>query len=180
MYDSMENADLEYIYDAYRERSIEIAGTILGNEDEAEDVCQDVFTIIYSMGEEVDFSDRKRLLALIITMSIHKSFDYFKKAYRKYEYANSDAVEDVAEMRIRSGYGVDELIVAMETGGYMNHIFEKLRKKNRISYEIFISVTLYDMPSKIVAEQYHMTENNVNTRVWRTRKWLIREYNKIA
>ena len=171
MYDSMENADFEYIYDAYRERSIEI---------EAEDVCQDVFTIIYSMGEEVDFSDRKRLLALIITMSIHKSFDYFKKAYRKYEYANSDAVEDVAEMRIRSGYGVDELIVAMETGGYMNHIFEKLRKKNRISYEIFISVTLYDMPSKIVAEQYHMTENNVNTRVWRTRKWLIREYNKIA
>ena len=166
MYDSMENADFEYIYDAYRERSIEIAGTILGNEDEAEDVCQDVFTIIYSMGEEVDFSDRKRLLALIITMSIHKSFDYFKKAYRKYEYANSDAV--------------DELIVAMETGGYMNHIFEKLRKKNRISYEIFISVTLYDMPSKIVAEQYHMTENNVNTRVWRTRKWLIREYNKIA
>lgn len=163
MYDSMENADFEYIYDAYRERSIEIAGTILGNEDEA-----------------VDFSDRKRLLALIITMSIHKSFDYFKKAYRKYEYANSDAVEDVAEMRIRSGYGVDELIVAMETGGYMNHIFEKLRKKNRISYEIFISVTLYDMPSKIVAEQYHMTENNVNTRVWRTRKWLIREYNKIA
>ena len=96
------------------------------------------------------------------------------------QYANSDAVEDVAEMRIRSGYGVDELIVAMETGGYMNHIFEKLRKKNRISYEIFISVTLYDMPSKIVAEQYHMTENNVNTRVWRTRKWLIREYNKIA
>lgn len=81
MYDSMENADFEYIYDAYRERSIEIAGTILGNEDEAEDVCQDVFTIIYSMGEEVDFSDRKRLLALIITMSIHKSFDYFKKAY---------------------------------------------------------------------------------------------------
>ena len=163
MYDSMENADFEYIYDAYRERSIEIAGTILGN-----------------VGEEVDFSDRKRLLALIITMSIHKSFDYFKKAYRKYEYANSDAVEDVAEMRIRSGYGVDELIVAMETGGYMNHIFEKLRKKNRLSYEIFISVTLYDMPSKIVAEQYHMTENNVNTRVWRTRKWLIREYNKIA
>ena len=42
MYDSMENADFEYIYDAYRERSIEIAGTILGNEDEAEDVCQDV------------------------------------------------------------------------------------------------------------------------------------------
>lgn len=172
--------DFEYIYDAYRERSIEIAGTILGNEDEAEDVCQDVFTTIYSMGEEVDFSDEKRLLALIITMSIHKSFDYFKKAYRKYEYANSDTVEELAGIRIRSGYGVDELIVAMETGGYMNSIFEKLRKKNRISYEIFISVTLYDMPSKIVAEQYRMTENNVNTRVWRTRKWLIKEYNKVA
>ena len=65
MYDSMENADFEYIYDAYRERSIEIAGTILGNEDEAEDVCQDVFTIIYSMGEEVDFSDRKSLLIIL-------------------------------------------------------------------------------------------------------------------
>lgn len=180
MCNGMENVDFEYIYDAYRERSIEIAGTILGNEDEAEDVCQDVFTTIYSMGEEVDFSDEKRLLALIITMSIHKSFDYFKKAYRKYEYANSDTVEELAGIRIRSGYGVDELIVAMETGGYMNSIFEKLRKKNRISYEIFISVTLYDMPSKIVAEQYRMTENNVNTRVWRTRKWLIKEYNKVA
>lgn len=179
MYDGIGNADFEYIYDTYRERSVGVACAILGNEDEAEDVGQDVFTTIYNMGEEVDFSDEKRLLGLIITMSIHKALDYYKKAYRKYEYANSDKVEEVADIRIRSGYGVDELIVAMETGGYMNGIFEKLRRKNRTNYEIFISVTLYDMPSRVVGEQYHITERNVNTRVWRTRRWLLKEYNKI-
>ena len=55
MYDSMENADFEYIYDAYRERSIEIAGTILGNEDEAEDALEE-----YNEIEKIDDEEEKQ------------------------------------------------------------------------------------------------------------------------
>ena len=45
---------------------------ILGDEDEAEDVCQDVFETLFHMGRSVDFSDEKKLENLIVRISYHK------------------------------------------------------------------------------------------------------------
>ena len=75
---------------------------------------------------------------------------------------------------------VDEIVLNLEAAGYLQSIFEKLREKNRTNYEIYVSVTLYDIPTRLVARHYHITENNVNNRVMRTRRWLAREYKKIT
>ena len=153
----MENIDFVSIYRKYRSRAFNIGKFILGDEDEAEDVCQDVFETLFHMGRSVDFSDEKKLENLIVRISYHKASDHRKKAFRKYEYANSDAILEMTDMRVR-----------------------KLRKKNRTNYEIYVSVTLYDIPTRLVARHYHITENNVNNRVMRTRRWLAREYKKIT
>ena len=78
-------------------------------------------------------------------------------------------------MRVRKGNRVDEIVLNLEAAGYLQSIFEKLREKNRTNYEIYVSVTLYDIPTRLVARHYHITENNVNNRVMRTRRWLARE-----
>ena len=92
---------------------------------------------------------------------------------------DSDVIMAMTDMRVRSGDSVDEIVLALEAAGYLQTIFQKLREKNRIDYEIYVSVTLYDIPSRLVAEHYHITENNVNNKVMRTRRWLAREYKKI-
>ena len=88
----MENIDFVSIYRKYRSRAFNIGKFILGDEDEAEDVCQDVFETLFHMGRSVDFSDEKKLENLIVRISYHKASDHRKKAFRKYEYANSDAI----------------------------------------------------------------------------------------
>ena len=75
---------------------------------------------------------------------------------------------------VRKGNRVDEIVLNLEAAGYLQSIFEKLREKNRTNYEIYVSVTLYDIPTRLVARHYHITENNVNNRVMRTRRWLAR------
>ena len=112
-------------------------------------------------------------------MSFNKALDYYKRAFRKYEYVDSDELMAVAELKVQSGGNVDEIILALETEGYLKTIFHRLREKKRIDYEIYVSVTLYDIPTRLVARHYHITENNVNNKVMRTRRWLAREYKKI-
>ena len=67
----MENIDFVSIYRKYRSRAFNIGKFILGDEDEAEDVCQDVFETLFHMGRSVDFSDEKKLENLIVRISYH-------------------------------------------------------------------------------------------------------------
>ena len=175
----MENIDFVNIYREYRTKVIDIAETVLHDRNEAEDVWQDVFEILYNMGETADFSDDVKLNKLITRMSFNKALDYYKRAFRKYEYVDSDELMAIAELKVQSGGNVDEIILALETEGYLKTIFHRLREKKRIDYEIYVSVSLYVIRSRLVAEHYHITENNVNNKVMRTRRWLAREYKKI-
>ena len=87
---------------------------------------------------------------------------------------------EVLDMWQRNGNRVDQIVLNLEAAGYLQMVFQKLREKNRTNYEIYVSVTLYDIPSRLVARHYHITENNVNNRIMRTRRWLAREYKKIS
>ena len=53
----MEIIDYVSIYRKYRSRAFNIGKFILGDEDEAEDVCQDVFETLFHMGQSEDFTD---------------------------------------------------------------------------------------------------------------------------
>lgn len=75
----MENIDFVSIYRKYRSRAFNIGKFILGDEDEAEDVCQDVFETLFHMGRSVDFSDEKKLENLIVRISYHKASDHRKR-----------------------------------------------------------------------------------------------------
>lgn len=176
----MENIDFISIYRKYRSCAVNIGRLVLGDEDEAEDVCQDTFETLFNMGKNVDFSNEERLKNLIVRISYHKAEDHAKKAFRKYESADSDKVMEVLDMWQRNGNRVDQIVLNLEAAGYLQMVFQKLREKNRSNYEIYVSVTLYDIPSRLVARHYHITENNVNNRVMRTRRWLAREYKKIS
>ena len=64
-------------------------------------------------------ADVKKLENLIVRISYHKASDHRKKAFRKYEYANSDAILEMTDMRVRKGNRVDEIALNLETAGYL-------------------------------------------------------------
>ena len=176
----MKKIDFVDIYNKYRSRVFNTSKIVLHDEDEAQDVSQEVFEILYNMGETVTLMEEEKLNNLVMRISFHKALDHCKTAYRRHEHVDSDVIMAMTDMRVRSGDSVDEIVLALEAAGYLQTIFQKLREKNRIDYEIYVSVTLYDIPSRLVAEHYHITENNVNNKVMRTRRWLAREYKKIS
>ena len=88
----MKNTEFGAIYARYRARSKRLARAILKNEDEAEDVCHDVFVKLYKMGEEFDTSSEKKMKSWILTTTERTALDYYKKGYRKHEYADSDEI----------------------------------------------------------------------------------------
>lgn len=105
--------------------------------------------------------------------------DHCKRAFRQHEVGSDDIIM-TADQTVNSGDEVDEMIAALEATGYLQTIFQKLREKNRMDYEIYVGVTVYGIPSRLVAEHYHITENNVNNKVMRTRRWLAREYDALC
>lgn len=175
----MENIDFISIYRKYRSRAVNVANTVLKDKDEAEDVCQETFEILYKLGEKVDFYDEEKLANFISRISYHKAQDHCKRAFRQHEVGSDDIIM-TADQTVNSGDEVDEMIAALEATGYLQTIFQKLREKNRMDYEIYVGVTVYGIPSRLVAEHYHITENNVNNKVMRTRRWLAREYDALC
>lgn len=68
----MENIDFISIYRKYRSRAVNVANTVLKDKDEAEDVCQETFEILYKLGEKVDFYDEEKLANFISRISFIK------------------------------------------------------------------------------------------------------------
>lgn len=171
----MDDAEFWEFYARYRGIALRAAKTILKNEAEAEDVCQDIFETLYHM--EQDKVNRQTMGAMIREMSVNRAKDYCKKGYRQHEYASSELLEN--NEAISGCDNVEEIIEALSTKDGLHFIFRKFRKKNKRNYEIYVRVKIYHIPSRIVAEQFHTTENNVNNIVLRTKRWLLKEYQKL-
>lgn len=173
----MTNAEFMTFYKKYRGFSINVAKRLVNDRQIAEDISQEVFTNIYKMGEDVDLSNERKLYGLIRTVTFNEIKDYYKKAYRKYEYSVVDT--EVYESMKELSYEMEDAIFRKEAGNRMRFIFQKLRRENEMNYEIYIRVKIYGIPPASVAEQFHITTNNVNNRVMRTKRWLKEEYLKM-
>lgn len=174
----MNDTDFKIIYKKYRGFSLKLAKKFIQDKYAAEDICQEAFMSIYDMGVELDMSSEGKLYGLIKTVTFNKIKDYYKRAYRRYEHTMSDVKYDESLKNL--SYEIDDWILGLEAGNNMRFIFHRLREENEMNYEIYIRVKFYGIPPASVAEQFHITTNNVNNRVMRTRRWLIEEYRKMT
>ena len=60
-----------------------------------------------------------------------------------------------------------------------NRALIRLREQNPVNYDILIKVAYFEIPPEVVAEEYGITNNNVNNRILRTRKWLRKELDQL-
>lgn len=174
----MTNADFMSLYKKYRGFSRKLAKRLVSDEYIAEDICQEVFASIYNMGEGLDLSNERKIYGLVKTITLNKAKDYYKRAYRKHECNVAEITDDTSTKAC--SYEIDDIILEMEAQKKMKFIFQKLRERNEMNYEIYLRVKIYGIEPAFVAEQFNITVNNVKNRITRTKYWLKEEYLKIS
>lgn len=172
----MNNEDFNDIFVKYRRISTVIANRIVKDRNIAEDISQEVFYTLYKMGAKLDISDEHRVCSLILVASANKAKDYLKKAYVKRE---TTAIDSISEEHIKdNSYNVEAAMLTIEAKKFEKMILQRLRFENRMNYDIMVRVKLMGIPPETVAEEYGITRNNVNNRIYRTRLWLEKEMSK--
>lgn len=174
----MNNTEFMKFYKKYRGYSMRLAKTLIQDEDDVEDICQETFASIYNMGDALDLSNERKIRGLLKTVIFNEAKDYHKKAYRKYECKTAD-IEYYENLKNLS-YEIDNLILGIEAKHKIKFIFQKLREENPMNYEIYVSVKIYGIPPGYVAKKFNITTNNVNNRNLRTKRWLKEEYLKMT
>lgn len=173
----MTKEELGVLYDEYHKFSADIIYRIIKDWSETEALCNDVFYRIYNMGEKLDTSDEARLRAFIAIASKNSALDYLKRAYVMYEQCtvNDESGEGILDDR----FIPEEKLLNTEKAFYQQMVLSRLREKNELSYDIIMKVKCLDISPDDVAKEYGMTRNAVNNRVFRAKRWLIKEMRKI-
>lgn len=174
----MKNEDFDDIYQKYHRFSVKNARKIVKDRMAAEDISQDVFFRLYEIRDTLDLSCESMLRSLIFMATINKAKDYLKKPINQQE---SSSLEELGEYAEPCGKHLDpaEIIVHNEDVENRNRALIRLREKNPVNYDILIKVAYFEIPPEVVAEEYGITNNNVNNRILRTRKWLRKELDQL-
>lgn len=74
----MKNLDVENCLNKYRDYAVKTSLRIMRNQEDAEKIAEDVFRYLYERRDELDFSDERKLQALIFTAVVNKTKEYVK------------------------------------------------------------------------------------------------------
>ena len=172
----MSNEEFRLLYDKYHKFSAAIIYRIVKNRDETDALCNDVFYRAYKMGKKLDVTDERKLRAFIAVTSKNCALDHLKKAYVIYE---KSTVEHNNWVKITDDENSPETtILNVEKATYQKMLLSRLKKKNRLNYEIIIKVKYMGISPDDVAQEYGLTRNNINNRILRTKNWLKEELQK--
>lgn len=170
------NEEFGDIYRKYRRFSVGIAYKIVKDMEIAEDISQEVFFQLYRLGEKLDLQNEEKIRALIAIASANKAKDHMKSVYAKRVSSLGEATE---ALESDPGADLDAVILQKESNEYRKMALMRYRNVNPMNYAILIKVKYLDIPVKNVAEEYGITENNVNNRILRARIWLETELHRI-
>lgn len=127
-------------YDEYQRFSAYVAYCITKDKLLAEDISQEIFITLYKMRENLDYSDHKKLKALVFRATTNRCNDYFRKPSTKQEMCTFDeeGVEETPDERgdpeVAEEYGITTNNVNNRNLRSKAWIIEELEKLRRQSH----------------------------------------------
>ena len=168
-----DNEKIKEIYDKHWKRLMRTAYRELGDYDMSQDVVQDVL-LKFAMMTNVDSSKEQGLL---VSMVKNKARDYRRK-YCKGNTVSMSGEELELEKHGNFG-GLEErhgLEYDCEELGSL--VFQELKKKNIVWYEIMAGLYIYRDEPETVAERLGMSLPHMRTSLSRARAWVRRKFGK--
>ena len=136
--------DFDNIYEEYFDRVYYKVLSVVKNDDDAEDICQETFISVYKNLSK--FRDESNIYTWIYRIAINKTYDFFKK--RKLEFEINDEVLSLPE-----DINFDTKVI----------LEEKLKLISEKEKEIVILKDIYGYKLKEIAEIKNMNLSTVKS-----------------
>ena len=136
--------DFDNIYEEYFDRVYYKVLSVVKNDDDAEDICQETFISVYKNLSK--FREESNIYTWIYRIAINKTYDFFKK--RKLEFEINDDVLSLPE-----DVNFDTKVI----------LEEKLRLISEKEKEIVILKDIYGYKLKEIAEMKNMNLSTVKS-----------------
>ena len=136
--------DFDSIYEEYFDRIYYKVVSVVKNESDAEDICQDTFISVYKNLEK--FREESKIYTWIYRIAINKTYDFFKK--RKLEFEINDDVLSLPE-----DINFDSKVI----------LEEKLKLLEEKEREIVVLKDIYGYKLKEIAEIKNMNLSTVKS-----------------
>ena len=136
--------DFDRIYEEYFDRIYYKVVSVVKNESDAEDICQDTFISVYKNLEK--FREESNIYTWIYRIAINKTYDFFKK--RKLEFEINDDVLSLPE-----DINFDSKVI----------LEEKLKLLEEKEREIVVLKDIYGYKLKEIAEIKNMNLSTVKS-----------------
>ncbi|MBF1197507.1 MAG: RNA polymerase sigma factor [Fusobacterium periodonticum] len=136
--------DFDNIYEEYFDRVYYKVLSVVKNDDDAEDICQETFISVYKNLSK--FREESNIYTWIYRIAINKTYDFFKK--RKIEFEINDDVLSLPE-----DVNFDTKIILQE----------KLKLISEKEREIVILKDIYGYKLKEIAEMKNMNLSTVKS-----------------
>ena len=136
--------DFDNIYEEYFDRVYYKVLSVVKNDDDAEDICQETFISVYKNLSK--FREESNIYTWIYRIAINKTYDFFKK--RKVEFEINDDVLSLPE-----DVNVDTKVILQE----------KLKLISEKEREIVILKDIYGYKLKEIAEIKNMNLSTVKS-----------------
>jgi len=136
--------DFDNIYEEYFDRVYYKVLSVVKNDDDAEDICQETFISVYKNLSK--FREESNIYTWIYRIAINKTYDFFKK--RKIEFEINDDVLSLPE-----DINFDTKVILQE----------KLKLISEKEREIVILKDIYGYKLKEIAEMKNMNLSTVKS-----------------
>ena len=136
--------DFDNIYEEYFDRVYYKVLSVVKNDDDAEDICQETFISVYKNLSK--FREESNIYTWIYRIAINKTYDFFKK--RKLEFEINDDVLSLTE-----DINFDTKVI----------LEEKLKLISEKEKEIVVLKDIYGYKLKEIAEMKNMNLSTVKS-----------------
>ena len=136
--------DFDNIYEEYFDRVYYKVLSVVKNDDDAEDICQETFISVYKNLSK--FREESNIYTWIYRIAINKTYDFFKK--RKLEFEINDDVLSLPE-----DINFDTTVI----------LEEKLKLISEKEKEIVVLKDIYGYKLKEIAEMKNMNLSTVKS-----------------
>ncbi|RRD35889.1 RNA polymerase sigma factor [Fusobacterium nucleatum] len=143
--------DFDNIYEEYFDRVYYKVLSVVKNDDDAEDICQETFISVYKNLSK--FREESNIYTWIYRIAINKTYDFFKK--RKLEFEINDDVLSLPE-----DINFDTKVI----------LEEKLKLISEKEKEIVVLKDIYGYKLKEIAEMKNMNLSTVKSMYYKALK----------
>ncbi len=156
---------LRHFIEQYQSLVINTALHIIGNQNDAEDVAQDVFLQIYNSAGT--FEQKSKLSTWIYRITVNRSLNFLRD-HRKFSLLRSlDEIIEGEVKEITNPEPPDQILEAKETGKIIEQLLESLPENQRVAWVLH---QYNDLPYQEIVKIMDLSLSSIESLIFRARK----------